>query len=90
MPFGHKQSSKRCGHRLPCSEGLVLNAKGPSRAGARDADGNQTVAVVVDSFLGRKLRPHQKEGVQFLYDCVMGLKGFNRFGAILADQMGLG
>lgn len=36
------------------------------------------------------LRPHQLEGVQFLYDCTMGLKAENSFGCIMADEMGLG
>jgi len=49
-----------------------------------------TVAVVVDPILARHLRPHQKEGVKFLYECIMGLKPFNGNGAILADEMGLG
>ncbi|KAL7719918.1 DNA repair and recombination protein RAD54B [Entamoeba marina] len=49
------------------------------------------VAVVVDPILGEKLRPHQKEGVKFMYDCVMGLKkGYKGNGCILADGMGLG
>ncbi|EDR29108.1 DNA repair and recombination protein RAD54B, putative [Entamoeba dispar SAW760] len=49
------------------------------------------VAVVVDPLLGLKLRPHQKAGVKFMYDCVMGLKqGFRGNGCILADGMGLG
>lgn len=26
--------------------------------------------------LACKLRPHQREGVQFLFECVMGLRGF--------------
>ncbi|KAJ2773019.1 DNA-dependent ATPase protein rad54, partial [Coemansia nantahalensis] len=30
------------------------------------------VAVVVDPALGRKLRPHQVEGVKFLYNCATG------------------
>jgi hypothetical protein len=40
----------------------------------------------------RTLRPHQKIGVQFMFDCVMGLNGktFNGRGCILADDMGLG
>eukprot|EP00048_Salpingoeca_helianthica_P005722 m.90929 g.90929 ORF g.90929 m.90929 type:complete len:763 (+) comp13715_c1_seq1:148-2436(+) len=48
------------------------------------------VHVVVDPVVGKKLRPHQVEGVQFLYDCVTGkrLEGFN--GCIMADEMGLG
>jgi hypothetical protein len=35
------------------------------------------------------LQPHQREGVKFLYECTMGLKGPGR-GCILADEMGLG
>ena len=39
-------------------------------------------------------RPHQREGVRFLYDCVAGLReyhpGFRGYGAVLADDMGLG
>ena len=34
--------------------------------------------VVVDPHIGRKLRPHQQQGVQFLYECVMGLREANR------------
>lgn len=38
----------------------------------------------------RHLRPHQRVGVQFLWECTMGLREANRRGAILADDMGLG
>ena len=48
------------------------------------------VPVMVDPYLARHLRPHQREGVQFLYDCVMGAREPTRTGAILADDMGLG
>ena len=48
------------------------------------------VAIVVDPVLGTKLRPHQVIGLQFLYDCTMGLRGFKGQGCILADDMGLG
>eukprot|EP00727_Mastigamoeba_balamuthi_P011178 m51a1_g6683 putative snf2-related domain-containing protein (1688) ;mRNA; f:232670-239767 len=49
------------------------------------------VAVVVDPVLAEKMRPHQKEGVQFMYDCVMGIRGgYKGNGCILADGMGLG
>lgn len=54
------------------------------------AKGKQVVDVVIDPFLGRHLRDHQKEGVKFLYECVMGYRSFNGQGAILADEMGLG
>lgn len=48
------------------------------------------VAVVVDPIIGTKLRPHQVVGLQFIYDCTMGLRGFKGNGCILADDMGLG
>jgi len=46
--------------------------------------------VVVDYDVSCKLREHQRIGVQFLFDCLMGLKDFNGYGCILADDMGLG
>ena len=36
------------------------------------------------------LRPHQREGVKFLYDCVTGSKIEGSYGCIMADEMGLG
>lgn len=45
---------------------------------------------VIDPYLGRHLRPHQSEGVRFMYECVMGLKSHEHAGCILADEMGLG
>ncbi|XP_073258771.1 DNA repair and recombination protein RAD54B-like [Porites lutea] len=53
-------------------------------------EGLDIVDVVVDPYLSQHLRPHQREGVVFLYECVMGLRNFNGNGAILADDMGLG
>nr|QDO16345.1 DNA repair and recombination protein RAD54-like [Lingulodinium polyedra] len=46
--------------------------------------------VVVDPDVSRVLREHQRIGVQFLFDCLMGLKPFDGSGCILADDMGLG
>ncbi len=48
----------------------------------------QKVEVIPE--LACKLRPHQREGVQFLFECTMGLRGFEGEGCILADDMGLG
>jgi len=48
------------------------------------------VAVVVDPLLCRVLRPHQREGVKFMYDCVEGTRIENYNGCIMADEMGLG
>lgn len=40
--------------------------------------------VVVDPYLAYHLRPHQREGVTFLYECVMGFRNYGGYGAILA------
>ncbi|KAK7308778.1 hypothetical protein RJT34_05004 [Clitoria ternatea] len=48
-------------------------------------------SIAVDPLLVRFLRPHQREGVQFMFDCVSGLCTTpNIHGCILADDMGLG
>ncbi|GAA5944920.1 hypothetical protein JCM3775_001102 [Rhodotorula graminis] len=54
------------------------------------AGGVRKVAVVIDPVLGRKLRPHQVEGVKFLYRCSTGMTDENAYGCIMADEMGLG
>jgi len=51
--------------------------------------GKQIVDVVLDPVLGKFLRDHQREGVSFLYECVMGMRCEGE-GAIMADEMGLG
>ncbi|CAG5128018.1 unnamed protein product, partial [Candidula unifasciata] len=52
--------------------------------------GHPVVDVVVDPYLSNYLRSHQRTGVIFLYECVLGMRNFNGEGAILADDMGLG
>jgi len=46
--------------------------------------------VVVDPVLAKVLRPHQIEGVKFLYRCTTGKIHPNAYGCIMADEMGLG
>ena len=41
--------------------------------------------VYIPAPVARILRPHQREGVQFIYECVMGLKDYKGRGVILAD-----
>ncbi|CAI7594020.1 unnamed protein product [Penicillium pancosmium] len=48
------------------------------------------VPVVIDPRLAKVLRPHQIEGVKFLYRCTTGLIDRNANGCIMADGMGLG
>ncbi|KAG7670478.1 hypothetical protein Ndes2526B_g00232 [Nannochloris sp. 'desiccata'] len=67
----------------PGIEPLVLWAPPPSTEG----EGNP---VRVDNMLTRFLRPHQREGVQFMFECVCGLRSYEGNGCILADDMGLG
>lgn len=50
----------------------------------------QPVHVVVDPVLSKVLRPHQREGVKFMYDCVTGVQIPDNCGCIMADEMGLG
>jgi len=48
------------------------------------------VPVVIDPKLAKILRPHQVEGVKFLYRCTAGLIDPRAKGCIMADEMGLG
>lgn len=48
------------------------------------------VPVVIDPRLAKVLRPHQVEGVKFLYRCTTGLLDESARGCIMADEMGLG
>ncbi|KAI0404098.1 DNA repair protein rhp54 [Xylaria palmicola] len=48
------------------------------------------VPVVIDPKLAKVLRPHQIEGVKFMYKCVTGMIDENANGCIMADEMGLG
>ncbi|CAJ2508853.1 Uu.00g138790.m01.CDS01 [Anthostomella pinea] len=48
------------------------------------------VPVVIDPRLAKVLRPHQVEGVKFMYQCVTGMIDEAANGCIMADEMGLG
>lgn len=50
---------------------------------------NNSIQISVDPLLVRFLRPHQREGVQFMFECVSGHNAEIN-GCILADDMGLG
>ncbi|CAJ0579968.1 unnamed protein product, partial [Mesorhabditis spiculigera] len=51
---------------------------------------DKLVHVVVDPLLTAVLRPHQREGVAFMYNCATGRNIENFYGCIMADEMGLG
>ena len=75
----------------PRHDPLAPGALVMKRPRARDIPkGKQVVDVVIDPLLSKHLRDHQRDGVRFLYECVMGIRGNSGEGAILADEMGLG
>uniref|UniRef100_A0A671UMA3 RAD54 homolog B n=1 Tax=Sparus aurata TaxID=8175 RepID=A0A671UMA3_SPAAU len=69
---------------------LVMPRPSPNHQWSNNKSGLPVVDVVVDPHLTTQLRPHQRDGLLFLYECVMGLRAVGRYGAILADEMGLG
>jgi len=74
--------------RLPAHDPLAPNAL----VLCRGVEAHGTVDIVVDPGLTQHLRPHQREGVRFLFECVSGMRRgqFPGRGCILADAMGLG
>ncbi|XP_057300230.1 DNA repair and recombination protein RAD54-like [Hydractinia symbiolongicarpus] len=87
-----KQVHKLCAYD-PYEEGALVLYH-PPEISAHDKlnqkSDDQLVHVVVDPILSKVLRPHQREGVKFLYDCVTGRCIENNYGCIMADEMGLG
>ncbi|XP_066034754.1 DNA repair and recombination protein RAD54B isoform X2 [Chamaea fasciata] len=77
-------------HDPNASNSLVMPRPNASHQWMFNKAGLPVVDVVVDPYIASNLRPHQKEGIIFLYECVMGMRVSGRFGAILADEMGLG
>jgi DNA repair and recombination protein RAD54B len=82
-------------HDYEATGALILNLK---QSGLQlEDDGRCVIAgvgsenpVVVDPHLTKHLRVHQRDGIQFLYDCLMGNTTPSFNGCILADEMGLG
>ncbi|KAL8813668.1 MAG: hypothetical protein Q9200_000085 [Gallowayella weberi] len=56
----------------------------------RQVNDHPKIPVVIDPRLAKVLRPHQVEGVKFLYRCTTGLIDEKANGCIMADEMGLG
>lgn len=55
-----------------------------------DDESQHLRSIVVEPFLGKVLRPHQREGVRFVTECLLKQRDFEGSGVILADDMGLG
>ncbi|KAH6914098.1 RAD54B protein [Coprinopsis sp. MPI-PUGE-AT-0042] len=75
----------------PDAEGAVV-FKAPNKAHIQKYNKHDfpVVPVVLDPIIAKRMRPHQIEGVSFLYESVMGLRKHEGNGCILADEMGLG
>ena len=79
------------------ADGEAAGEAGGEAAGDGAVEGDATAKpkekvepISVDKKLCRWLRSHQREGTQFLFNCLMGLRDFDGCGCILADDMGLG
>ena len=93
-----KSHTVACGKPMfdPLKEGALVMPKPPPGHFLRQ-DENRLVDVVVDPLLSNQLRAHQKQGLVFLYQKVLGFTKVRTGnsevvveGAILADEMGLG
>ncbi|KAN0090963.1 P-loop containing nucleoside triphosphate hydrolase protein [Tylopilus felleus] len=75
----------------PDADGAVV-MKAPTKEHAEKFNKKNLpiIPVVLDPVIAKHLRPHQIEGISFLYECVMGLRKHEGQGCILADEMGLG
>ncbi|GAA6083770.1 DNA repair and recombination protein RAD54-like, partial [Tachysurus ichikawai] len=91
--LGLKRSGVRKALHDPFEDGALVLYEPPA-LGAHDlikTDKDKLpVHVVVDPVLSKVLRPHQREGVKFLWECVTGRRITDSYGCIMADEMGLG
>ena len=79
-----KQLQDKSGVHKSLAEMLGLNKN-------KDKDPSLVkVPVVIDPRLCKVLRPHQVEGVKFLYRASTGMIAAGAHGCIMADEMGLG
>jgi DNA repair and recombination protein RAD54B len=69
----------------PNTEDALVLLRTPFKEG--NGAENEGECVVVDPLLGDILRPHQRQGVQFLFDSVTGRIDPSQLGCILADEM---
>ena len=99
-PFRPAVGSVRALEKLPLEKQSLHDASKEgsivlSSAGVDLPEGRSNFTVVVDPFIGRHLRPHQRDGVRFMYECVVGLRrggasGSTHKGCLLAHEMGMG
>ncbi|KAK4470124.1 hypothetical protein MN116_005708 [Schistosoma mekongi] len=81
------------------SNQLIMPKPPASCIWSQNPDNLPIVDVVLESKFASRLHPHQREGIIFLYKCLMGYQPYvglddstphSTHGCILADEMGLG
>lgn len=82
--------TKRENRRITKTNGFILPSPPENYIGDLNPANLPIHPVEVSYRLAQLLRPHQKDGVSFLYKCVMGFYNPKYRGCILADEMGLG
>ncbi|EDS33954.1 conserved hypothetical protein [Culex quinquefasciatus] len=89
VPVKRVRFEARGGFRPPAES---MCAGSPIVVSTRVSSSGSITKGCVPYCVAKHLRPHQREGVSFLYECVLGMKreDSEQFGAILADEMGLG
>uniref|UniRef100_A0A915HI60 DNA repair and recombination protein RAD54-like n=1 Tax=Romanomermis culicivorax TaxID=13658 RepID=A0A915HI60_ROMCU len=90
--LGMRRSGVPCALHDPYEEGALILYEPPEQSVTEKLKDSSKILVhvVVDPVLTLVLRPHQREGVKFMYDCVTGRRIPDAFGCIMADEMGLG
>ena len=88
---GNKEEINKYNHVNPLPGKPLFNKDKITNALVMNKENSYTdVDVVVDPLLSNVLRQHQREGVKFMYDCIMNVKSRDITGCLLADEMGLG
>lgn len=59
---------------MVCVGAIVMPRPSTNHQWAYNKAGLPLVDVVVDPYLTAHLRPHQRDGLLFLYECVMGMR----------------
>ncbi|KIO21365.1 hypothetical protein M407DRAFT_218326 [Tulasnella calospora MUT 4182] len=77
-------------HDPNAPDAIVMKEPSAAHRARHNKRNAPVVPVVIDPRIGRHLRPHQVDGVKFLYESVMGMRKHEGYGCILADEMGLG
>ncbi|WPH04869.1 Hypothetical protein R9X50_00776600 [Acrodontium crateriforme] len=88
---GEKSTQEKAEERKKLDEPLMHKSLADILGIKKQVDTERPkVPVVIDPRLAKVLRPHQVEGVKFLYRATTGLIDPNAEGCIMADEMGLG